>query len=75
VIEAVRTLPAMAAPAPNLQTRKRVEIVIRVLEPPLNLLLAVGERVARVLAPGDPDYVPARMARDGESAPRGLRGR
>jgi hypothetical protein len=61
--------------APNPQLSKRVEAVIRVLAPPLDLLLAVGERVARVLAPADPEYVPARMPLDGESAPRGLRGR
>jgi hypothetical protein len=29
--------------------------------------------VARVLEPDDADYGPARMAREGESAPRGLR--
>jgi ribosomal protein L16 Arg81 hydroxylase len=47
--------------------------MIRIISPPLDLLLAVTERVARVLAPGDPDYVPARIAHEGESAPRGLR--
>jgi hypothetical protein len=52
-----------------------VEIVIRLLAPPLDLVLAVGERVARVLTPPDPDYVAPRMARDGDNAPRGLRDR
>jgi hypothetical protein len=41
----------------------------------LDLLLAVGERVSRVLERDDPAYVPARMRTDGESAPRGLRPR
>jgi hypothetical protein len=50
-----------------------VETFIRIVSPPLDVLLAVGDRVARVLSPSDPDYVPARIAPDGESAPRGLR--
>ena len=49
--------------------------MIRVLAPPLDLLLAVGDRVARVVAPADPDHVLARMPREGDAAPRGLRGR
>jgi hypothetical protein len=35
-------------------------------------MLAVGDRVSRLLEPDDPDYAPARMAHAGESAPRGL---
>lgn len=46
--------------------------MIRVISPPLDLLLAVGDRVARVLAPSDSGYVPARLEHEGESAPRGL---
>jgi hypothetical protein len=65
----------MPASTPNPRLQRSVETVIRVLTPPLDLLLAVGERLSRVLSPGDPDYVPARMPLDGESAPRGLRGR
>jgi hypothetical protein len=65
----------MSASTPNVRLQRRVELLIRVLEPPLNVLLAVGERVSRLLAPGDPDYVPARMPLEGEAAPRGLRGR
>jgi hypothetical protein len=49
--------------------------MIRVVAPALDLLLAVGERVSRVLEPADPHYVLARMAPHGESAPRGLRSR
>jgi hypothetical protein len=51
---------------------RRVERVIRVLSPALDLMLAVSERVSRLLEPGDPDYAPARMPHTGESAPRGL---
>jgi hypothetical protein len=65
----------MPASTPNLRLQRQVETLIRVLAPALDLMLAVGERVAHVIAPADPDYVPARMPLDGESAPRGLRGR
>jgi hypothetical protein len=60
---------------PNVALRRRIETAIRVFEPPLNLMLAVGDRISYVLAPRDPDLVPARMPRDGEAAPRGLRER
>lgn len=53
--------------------QRRVERVIGMLAPLLDLLLAVGDRVSRVLDPDDPDYVAPRMAPHGESAPRGLR--
>jgi hypothetical protein len=46
-----------------------------VLSPLLDLMLAVGDRVSRVLEPDDPDYALARMEYEGESAPRGLRTR
>jgi hypothetical protein len=51
---------------------RRVERLIRVFAPALDLVLAVSDRVSRLLEPGDPDYVPARMTHSGESAPRGL---
>ena len=47
--------------------------MIRVLAPALDVLLMVGDRVSRVIDRDDPDYVPARMPYEGESAPRGLR--
>jgi hypothetical protein len=55
--------------------RGRVEGAIHVFEPFLDLLLLVGDHVSRVLEGGDPDYVLARMAPEGDSAPRGLRDR
>jgi len=61
-----------AVPASRLRTRRRVEILIRVLQPFLDVLLVVGERVSRVVEAEDPDYVLARMRGDGASAPRGL---
>lgn len=51
----------------------RVERVIGVLAPLLDLLLAAGDRASRLLERDDRNYAPPRMARDGESAPRGLR--
>jgi hypothetical protein len=63
------------ASRPNIKLRRRVEIVIRVIAPALDLMLAVGDRISRVLERDDPDYVPARMEYEGESAPRGLRPR
>jgi hypothetical protein len=59
----------------NTVLRARIETAIRILAPALDLLLFVGERVSRVLERDDPNYVPARMPYEGESAPRGLRPR
>ncbi len=56
----------------NLVTLRRVERLIGVLAPMLDLMLAVGERVSRVIEPDDPNYALPRMPRVGESAPRGL---
>lgn len=45
----------------QLRTRERVESVIRLIAPGLNLVLAVGERVSRIVEPDDPEYYPARV--------------
>jgi|GEM_PF-5221898 len=58
--------------AANLKWQRRIEGMIRIASPVLDLMLAVGDRVSRLLERDDPDYVPARMAQEGESAPRGL---
>jgi hypothetical protein len=72
-----RTYTGAVATASDSRARRRaqVELAIRVLEPFLNVLLFVGERVSQVLERDDPDYVPARMPGEGGSAPRGLRER
>ncbi len=62
----------MAGATPNPVLRARFETALRIFSPVLDLLLAVGDRVSRLLEPDDPDYVPARMPYDGETAPRGL---
>jgi hypothetical protein len=45
----------------QLRTRERVESLIRLVAPGLNLVLAVGERVSRIVEPEDPEYYPARV--------------
>jgi hypothetical protein len=47
----------------QLQTRARIEAVIGLAAPALDLLLSFGDRVSRVVAPED-DYVPVRAAAD-----------
>lgn len=47
----------------QLRTRERVESMIRLAAPALNLVLAVGDRVSRLVEPDDPDYYPPRSAR------------
>ncbi len=57
----------------NVVLLRRVERVIGMLSPLLDLLLAAGDRASRLLERDDRNYAPPRMAREGESAPRGLR--
>jgi hypothetical protein len=45
----------------QIRTRDRVETVIRLAQPALDLVLAVGDRVSRVVEPDDPEYYPARV--------------
>lgn len=42
--------------------RDRAEAVVGLAAPWLDLVLNVGDRVSRVLAPGDSDYYPIRPA-------------
>jgi hypothetical protein len=63
----------VAAGTPNIVLRRRIETAIRVLAPVLDLMLAAGDRISRVLEREDPGYTLARMQHEGESAPRGLR--
>ena len=48
----------------QLRTRRRVESAIRVVAPALDLVLAVGERVSRLVEPEDVDYYPPRAVRE-----------
>ena len=50
----------------QLRTRRRVESVIKLMAPALDLVLAVGDRVSRIVERDDPEYYPPRVrARDG----------
>jgi hypothetical protein len=45
----------------QLRTRERFETIIRLAAPGLNLMLAAGERLSRIVEPDDPEYYPARV--------------
>ena len=51
----------------QLRTRQRVEGLIRLAAPALDLVLAVGERVSKIVEPEDVESYPPRVTR--ESAP------
>ena len=53
----------------QLRTRRRVETVIKVIAPALDLVLAVGDRVSRIVERDDPEYYPPRVARGTDDAP------
>ena len=53
--------------AEQLRNRDRVETLIRLIAPALNLVLAAGERVSRIVESDDPEYYPARV--DGGAEP------
>jgi hypothetical protein len=55
--------------ADQIRTRDRVESLIRVVAPGLNLILAAGERLSRIVEPDDPEYYPARV--EGTETPAG----
>jgi hypothetical protein len=46
------------------RTRDRFESLIRLAAPALNLVLAAGERLSRIVEPDDPDYYPPRTAQE-----------
>jgi hypothetical protein len=50
----------------QLRTRDRVESVIRLAAPALNLVLAAGERLSKLVEPDDPEYYPPRSGRPEE---------
>ena len=45
----------------QLRTRQRIEGLIRLAAPALDLVLAVGERVSRIVEPEDAEYYPPRV--------------
>lgn len=51
----------MAPPSPTqLAWRGRIETLIRLAQPALDLVLAAGERVSRIVEPEDLDWTPPR---------------
>jgi hypothetical protein len=52
---------ANLAPAQR-RRRDQIETLIRLMAPGLNLVLAAGERLSRIVEPDDPDYYPVRAA-------------
>ena len=53
--------------------REQVESVIKLMAPGLNLVLAAGERLSKLVEPEDTEYYPPRVSEDhkppsGESA-------
>jgi hypothetical protein len=64
------TVPAVAALTPDqLRKRERVEAVIRLMAPGLNLVLAAGELLSRIVEPEDHEYYPARTRAGTEPPP------
>jgi len=53
----------------QVRTRERVESVIRIAAPALNLVLAVGERISRIVEPEDHEYYPPRTRTGSEPPP------
>ena len=49
----------------QLRTRERVETLIRLMAPGLNLVLAAGERLSRMVEPEDHEYYPVRSTLPG----------
>jgi hypothetical protein len=53
------------------RTRDRVESLIRLMAPGLNLVLAAGERLSRIVEPEDSEYYPVRTSlTEGDEQPR-----
>ena len=53
----------------QLRARQRVESVIRVIAPALDLVLAAGDRISRVVEPEDVEYYPPRVTRGEKTTP------
>jgi hypothetical protein len=53
----------------QVRTRRRVESLIRLMAPALDLVLAAGDRISRVVEPEDVEYYPPRVTRGAETTP------
>ncbi len=54
----------------QLRTRQRIEGLIRVMSPALDVVLAVGERVSRIVESEDVEYYPPRVTRESPPPPK-----
>lgn len=54
----------------QLRTRQRVEGMIRLMSPALDVVLAVGERISRIVEPEDVEYYPPRVTREAAPPPK-----
>ncbi len=54
----------------QLRTRQRIEGVIRLMTPALDAVLAVGERISRVVEREDVEYYPPRVTRESPPPPK-----
>jgi hypothetical protein len=56
------------------RTRERVERLIGIAAPALNLVLALGDRLSRIVEPEDSEYYPVRTSiTEGDAASRQAR--
>jgi hypothetical protein len=61
----------VAPPSPTqLAWRGRIEALIRLAQPGLDLLLATGERLSRIVEPEDLDWTPPRSVAAPAAPPR-----
>jgi hypothetical protein len=61
----------MAPMTPDqLRTRQRVEGLIKLMAPALDVMLAVGERVSRIVEPEDVEYYPPQVTRKSTTPPK-----
>ena len=54
----------------QLRTRQRIEGVIRLMTPALDAVLAVGERISRVVEPEDVECYPPRVTHESPPPPK-----
>ena len=57
----------------QVRRRERIESLIRLAAPGLNLLLAAGERLSKLVEPEDQEYYPPRTRTQAEPPPRSAR--
>ena len=57
----------------QLSRRRRFESLIRVISPALDLVLAVGDRISRIVEPNDHEYYPPRTSSAEPPPPKSAR--